>query len=358
MGDRRFRTGSLGSALGATSDALKAALDRLADEEEARQDQKDRDQAPPLFSQEIDLFPTSQEGLTRVMAPLDRGIYNPAPDNTNIWGVGPGGTALFPTEFVPALDNLGNIDWDVIANMGADGGVGGTTQLPPIAPPQQTSGYQPPEIKWKVGDYQAQGPNVPDWWQPMIPQSGDDYNRPDAAYSMMMNALIPSLSPEDQVTIARQLYEIWGNDFSMYKDIQPEHQISAEQAIMGLQGPVADEEYFLSAQRAQDATATLSAMREATVGGNRWKLGPGYKFLQEILNTFRGSGFTTRSGTVGAFGELDPLLGQTRSGELAPFGPMAQMIANPFFSQFQLNPVSKTQGGDFIFGQPNQWLQF
>lgn len=352
--DRRFRTGGLGSSLGATSDALKAALKRLAEQKEVSQD---RVAEPAPFSQEIDLFPTSQEGLTKVMAPLDRGIYNRAPDNTNIWGVGAGGTALFPTEFVPALDNLGNIDWGAIGDItGAGGGGGGG--IPQLAPPSQTSGYQPPEIKWKVGDYQAQGPNIPDWWQPMVPQSAEDHNRPDAAYSLMMNALIPSLSPEDQVTVARQLYEIWGNDFSMYKDIQPDHPISQEQSVMGIEGPVANEDYFLSAQRAQDATATLSAMRESTVGGDRWKLGPGYKFLQEILNTFRDSGFTTRSGTVGVYGELDPLLGQTQSGELAPFGPMAQMIANPFFSQFQLNPASKTQSGDFIFGKPNPWLQF
>ena len=247
----------------------------------------------------------------------------------------------------------------LMANAPSDGGQA-VVQAPVIPGISNagTTGYQAPEVKWKVGDYQAQGPNVPDWWQPMVPRSSKDHNRPDAAYSMMMNALIPSLSPEDQVAIARQLYEIWGNDFSMYKNIQPEHQISQEQQLMGLSGTVANEEYFMSAQRGNDATATLNAMREATVGGNRWKLGPGYKFLQEILNTFRDTGFSSRQATVGAYGELDPILGQTKQGELSPYGPIAQMIAQPFFSQFQLNPSTKTQSGDFMFGKPNQWLQF
>jgi len=262
--------------------------------------------------------------------------------------------SLSPTDQITLWDAMANTPMD-----GGGGGGGGSSTLPPILPPSTSeTGYQPPEVKWETGTYEAAGENVPDWWRPMVPQSSDDYNRPDAVFTMMMNAMIPHLSPEDQVTVGRQLYTMWGNDFSMYKDLDVDAQISPEQAALGLEGNVADVNYFRSPQRAQEAVSTLSNLRESTVEGNRWKFGPGYKFLQELMEAFGNVGKTTRANTVQTLGQLDPLLSSTQSGELAPFAPIANMLTNPFFSRFQLTPTSRTETGEYVFGKPSKQLYF
>ena len=234
---------------------------------------------------------------------------------------------------------------------------GGSVLLPPL-PPTQTTGYQPPEVKWHTGTYEAAGSNVPSWWRPMVPRNSEDYNRPDAVFTMMMNAMIPYLSPEDQVTVGRQLYTMWGNDFSMYKDLDVDAQISAEQSALGIEGTIADVSYFRSPQRGADAVRTLSNMRESTVGGDRWKFGPGYKFIQELMEAFGNVGKTTRAGTVQTLGQIDPLLSASQSGELAPYNPLANMLTNPFFSRFQLTPTSRTASGEYIFGKPSKQYHF
>ena len=73
-----------------------------------------------------------------------------------------------------------------------------------------------PTISWTTGTYQAAGPNVPAWWKPWVPTDRAMMEQPDVAWTVMANALIPYLSPEDQARVANQLYTVWGKDLTPY----------------------------------------------------------------------------------------------------------------------------------------------
>ena len=224
-------------------------------------------------------------------------------------------------------------------------------------------GYQPPEVAWGVGGYSAPGPNVPSWWLPFAPTDRSQANRPDVALSLMMNTLIPYLSPEDQVRTAHHLYQMWDTDLSAYKPDrvrdEPGGLFLPEELARGVRGrAVANPQYFLSAERARDAIQALSNMREEMVQGNRWELGPGYKWLQNVLGAIETQGGgRTRANYLAMLGALDPLLSQAQSGELAAFGGLGEMLARPFFSRGQLRRVSRS-GNQYLFGAANPYLMY
>jgi len=258
------------------------------------------------------------------------------------------------------------------------GGGGGGGILPP--PPSEEYGYQPIDVEWVIGNY-AVSDKAPSWWRPFDIKDKSQYNRPDVAFTLMANALIGSgaLSDEDARALAKQLYAMWGrageNPWDIYSDkfadenrppgrrigAQGQPAISRQLALIGQTAPggVIDERSIYSRERANRILQALSRMREATVGGNVWKFGPGYQYLQNIAGALGTAGpvARTRAQRLEVLGALDPLLAQAKSGELSAFAPLAQMIAQPFYT-YAPPRVSRTQEGRYQFGRRSKYLTF
>lgn len=238
-------------------------------------------------------------------------------------------------------------------------------------------------FKWTEGGYEAAGGNVPSWWTAFVPEEVT----PETAYGAMLNAMIPYLAPEDQVRVAHSLYQMFDTELSRYKPgYIPEVSTMTEDQMRYLQKeglgstaywgptgpktlatgeviyprqtewqPLSDQmrRYFMSSQRARDAIETLSNMREAMVQGNRWKLGAGYKWLQNLLGSVAGRGAAgptaqTRQQYLNMLSAVDPFLSQAQAGELQPFGPLGQMLTQPYYTAGPIMP--QTQGR---FGRRN-----
>jgi len=272
----------------------------------------------------------------------------------------------------------GSITFDeppVAPAMVGDGG------LPPSAPPSE-DGYK--MFEWDEGGYELAGGAAPDWWQAFVPKEVT----PETAYGAMLNAMIPFISPEDQVRVAHSLYNMFDTEMSHYKpgyipevstvtEDQARYLMSQGRPVSGIwEGsqqkrlatgetittrtselePLSDQmrRYFMSSKRATDAIETLSNMREAMVQGNRWKLGPGYKWLQNIMGSVAGRGASgetaqTRQQYLSMLGAVDPFLSQAGGGELQAFGPLGQMLTKPFFTAGQMMPQQQGR-----FGAPNR----
>ena len=245
----------------------------------------------------------------------------------------------------------------------AAGGGGGGGVAPALAP----STTLPPlhDIKWKIADFDVPGGRKPDWWVNLVPKNLSDVERPDVSYLMMLNTLIPYLSPEDQQNAAAQLYTTAADAFSYYKSekigakVPLDIDTIRQSAKTGL--TPTDPAYFTSIDRAKNALQALSNMREATVQGNRWKLGPGYTWLQNITGALQRYGGTggermSRVQEQALMGALDPLLAQGQSGEIGPNAAIGRMLSTPFFSQDQLFKRRQTQTGQTFLGGISPYL--
>lgn len=261
--------------------------------------------------------------------------------------------------------------------------------------PAPTSSTQAQNVKWTETQMDVPGAYKPTWWKAVKPSEVNE----QTSLMLAMNTMIPYLSPEDQVTMANQLYNMDPDQFSFYKpDTIPDITTVSEDVaryransgtgpplvnlpvgdIPGYQGPRDPEgqpltppeqgveaaltdqikNYYMSGDRAREARRALSSMREATVGGNRDKLGPGYEWLQNVLGAIEARGATggertNRRSQLAIKGAVDPFLNQAKGGSLAPYGGLGQMLVSPFFSAGQLSPMAQS-GGRPIFGAPNQ----
>jgi hypothetical protein len=249
----------------------------------------------------------------------------------------------------------------------------------PTAPPE----FKPlHEVKWKETEFDLLGARAPSWWKPMIPQDAKDAERPDVQQLMYLNSLIPYMSPEDQERAANMMYGAAADAFSFYK---PERTginipVSKETALLsergttgafpvqaeepsehriGPVGPqplqVIDEDYFRSPLRAKGMRSMLSQLREQTVGGERWKLGPSYTWLQEVVGALEEYAGPARSQQLALRGALDPIISQAQGGDqVGAAAAVAQMLASPFFSQGQLNKSHRDPSGEIRFGKPSK----
>jgi len=196
-------------------------------------------------------------------------------------------------------------------------------------------------------------PNAPSWWKGMT-YSGDEAN---TKYAMMLNALIPSLSPEDQRAMATYLYQTFNatmpNAFSAY---------NPEVANYGAVPKINTElqAQFTSKKRATDA---LSALDKMVTGAGKpaTSFGEGYTYLRNLLSTMGSFGGEsainqqTRQQVVQQLGAVSPLLAQAK-GTLAPYASIAQALTTPFFSSGSMIPISKDAKGNYIFGAVNKRL--
>ena len=199
---------------------------------------------------------------------------------------------------------------------GGGGGNGGGGGGPPAPPPEAT---------FSVADINIEG--APDWWQAMIP----DITNPQSSYQTMANLMIPMLSPEDQRTVASNLFQSAPDQFGAYNpeglDLPP----IAGEITQDLKSQ------FLSGQRAQTTLDAFDRLLEVS-GKTAKDFGPGYSFLRGLADTFADfdltSGATqyTETQQNQLLAALDPQLAQTKNPSLAAFGPLAQSFTSPFFS--------------------------
>lgn len=258
-------------------------------------------------------------------------------------------------------------------------------EAPPTAPP---GGYAPaapagaPEvsplgkIKWKEGEFTLGDARAPDWWKPFIPKKAKDMERPDVAFLAMLNASIPYLSPEDQLSAAAQLYAISGNAFSAYKQetLKPhEKKVISQSTAMLSEAYKRDpgkytvmtpelRRYYQSQERAAGFIEQLSQLREQTIGQRDRIAGTGipYTWLQQVAGTSQRLGGAmgagqTRADYMQMLGALDPLLAQGKSAEVGGALAIGQMFARPFFSPRPLWPRRQVYGTT-RFGMPNPIL--
>jgi hypothetical protein len=202
---------------------------------------------------------------------------------------------------------------------------------------------------------------------------------------MMQNALIGSgtLSDEDARSAAKQLSNMWGmqeannpwglytttpdstnlGEFANIPGMPAEFQApqSEEQAALGFTAPKTVDAGFMQSQgRAEQMLSAINNMTQATIGDKQFKYGPGLDYLQSIAGSVGeqgNQGKLTRQQSLEMRGVMDPLLAQSKGGELAPFADMARQMSNPFFANM---PPGLTQmpGGGTQFGERNKNLSF
>lgn len=208
-------------------------------------------------------------------------------------------------------------------------------------------GGEPAKITWSSFDSGVKGPS---WWKALKPSSLN----PGTEYLAAVNMMIPFLSPEDQRTVAATLYQ---QDAENFGHLNPDK--------IGAETPAITPELqklFTSSDRAVNALSALQKLSSA-LGKSDKDMGSGYRYLQSILSSLKqfgagaGENQITKANQVKLLGALDPMLAQGQSqSDLGAYGPMAKMLAQPFFSRGQLMPITKTQDGRYLFGEQNREL--
>jgi hypothetical protein len=123
---------------------------------------------------------------------------------------------------------------------------------------------------------------APEWWRALIP----DVNNPISNYQTLSNLMIPLLSPEDQRTVATNLFQSDPEAFALY---DPEALDPAQ--VPGEITPELRRQFF-TGERAQDALGAFDQLL-ATSGKTAEDFGPGYNYLRSIADTIGGFGLTS-----------------------------------------------------------------
>lgn len=205
---------------------------------------------------------------------------------------------------------------------------------------------QPEPLTWSE-KYQLEG--SPSWWKGMMPSR----LTPETEVASIMNALIPYLSTEDQRQMASSLSRLFPDAFGNY---------SPEKSDLGTPTPgVTDQqkEYFLSQQRAGNILNAMDKMKEASGKGEK-DFGPGYQYVRQLAATMKDFGSAegykqpSRRQIIDMYSAFDPLLAEGGGEKLGAYSELARSIAQPFFGAGKLVPVSKTESGDWKFGEVNK----
>lgn len=199
--------------------------------------------------------------------------------------------------------------------------------------------------RWWVG-YSVE--NAPSWWKGLV----TDDRSPEAMYAMLINSMIPYMSPEDQRYMGDYLSRLFPEHFGDYK-------ASAEDTSRIPAPPDMDAQSktYFSAQRGKSMADTLEKMRVAS-GLPEDKVGAGYRFLKSLAKDIEvfGSGENegiTRSNLARLYSSFDQKIGETQAGELQGYGEVARAIANPFFSAGKLVGIQKDEQGNYRFQSRN-----
>lgn len=163
-------------------------------------------------------------------------------------------------------------------------------------------------------------PNPPSWW---INSAITNPQTEEHKFANVANALLPTLAPEDQRTLATYLAQNYKDVYGGYSNTQFSEaptEMSAEWR-----------KSFLNPERAQLAVTLLDKMKAASGGAD---LGAGYDYLKNavnLMNQFSSGGVMTRE-KYQQFSAAVSNLGKNATGNLAPYGNLAQLFNLPSFS--------------------------
>lgn len=252
--------------------------------------------------------------------------------------------AFPPSQYQIILGGRGGYDTKV-RRLDSGGGSGGGGGAP-----------QPVKITWKAA-YTIEG--APSWWKGLVPST----NTPEAEYAMLINAMIPFMSPEDQVYMGSYLARLFPDAFGDYEKTMREQtkipsppQLRTDVTTNPATGEFNPYDIFQSSRGSKMADA-LERMRSAA-GIAPDKMGAGYRFLHSLARDIevygaRAGENITRANLAKLYGQFDQKLGETQAGALQGYGELARAIVNPFFSAGKAFQVMKDESGNYRFGYRN-----
>jgi len=177
--------------------------------------------------------------------------------------------------------------------------------------------------------------SIPTWW---ISNAITNPSTPEDQFANAANALLPTLAPEDQRTLASYLAQNHKDVFGGYSNTNFG---SAPTEITD-----AVRKQYLSPQRAQLAINLLDRMKTAS---GSTEMGGGYDFLKNavnLINQFAVDGVMTRE-KYGQFTNAVSNLTKNATGDLSAYGNLAQLFNLPQFTAGSLmsnTPNSKLFG--------------
>jgi hypothetical protein len=181
----------------------------------------------------------------------------------------------------------------------------------------------------------AGAPGVPSWW---IGQAIQNPQTEEQKFANVANALLPSLAPEDQRTLANYLAQNNPEVFGAYAS-----------ANFGT-GPteITDDirKNFLSPKRAQMTLNLLERMKQAS---GVQDMGAGYEYLKNavnLINQFTTNGVMTRE-NYQQFANAVANLNKNAGGELSSYANLAQLFNLP---QFTAGPLVSNAPNNKLFG--------
>lgn len=195
-------------------------------------------------------------------------------------------------------------------------------------------------------------PATPDWYKQ---QAGTGAN----TYAKAANALIPYLSPSDQMDVANTLGSQFSGAFKSYTNLQPSQYFSSNTPGAA---PT-----FLSGARASQALNALNNMLKIS-GKPPSSLGAGYNYLANVLGNVAQlgggpEGTMSRANYQQLLNQMSMLQGNLKSSmkskafkTLSPWMNLASMFATPGFSQGSIAPITVGRGGRTSYGAPNTRL--
>ena len=234
---------------------------------------------------------------------------------------------------------FGNLGYGGSGAMG-----GGYPESPGYAEPEP-----PPEAKFSAYDAGISG--APAWWKGMTP----DIINANSEYQTLANLMIPFLSPEDQLTVASQLFQ---SDEQQFAHLNPES-IGREGLVTQPSADIATR--FLSGGRASDVLNSFDRLLEVA-GKEQKDFGPGYTFLRGLADTVEDFKLTsgamnfTEAQYAELLAALDPQLAQTENNQLSAFGPLSRAFTSPFFSGGSLTGRARNKFGDVVPVRNRRWF--
>jgi hypothetical protein len=188
------------------------------------------------------------------------------------------------------------------------------TTPPTTTPPTTTPPATPPAPPTDPGQ-----PNPPSWW---INQAITNPQTEEQKFANMANALLPTLSPEDQRTLATYLATNFKDVYGGYANTKFNEAPTELNADW--------RKAFLNPQRAQLALTLLDKMKTASGAQD---MGAGYDYLRNavsLMNQFSTGGVMTRE-KFQQFQNAVAALGKN-AGNNAAVANLAQMFNLPSFS--------------------------
>jgi hypothetical protein len=198
------------------------------------------------------------------------------------------------------------------------------TTTPPTTPPVVT----PPAPPANSGD-----PNPPSWW---INQAIQNPQTEEQKFANMANAILPTLSPEDQRTLGMYLAQNFKDVYGGYANT------NFSPAPTEMTGEW--RKSFLNPERARLALTLLDKMKTASGGAD---MGAGYDYLKNavnLMNQFATGGVMTRE-KYQQFQNAVAAMQKNAGGNLGAYANLAQLFNLPSFS-----------AGPLVSNEPNKKL--